>query len=69
MSDQPETVTMDREQILALIRSKTAELNTWREAVGLPTIYIHENAQRRRRRRTVTDSDRGLPSAGELACC
>lgn len=42
-----------------------AELNTYREAVGLPLIYIHENAKRRRRRRTVTDSDRGLPSAGE----
>lgn len=71
MNEGTEHVTLTRDQLLALIRAKTAELNTYREAVGLPLIYIHENAKRRRRRRTVTDSDRSLPSAGELsgACC
>ncbi len=66
-----QNVTLTREQILSLVRAKTAELNVYREALGLPITYIHEHAGRRRRPRPETARDQDAPTAGDLAsaCC
>lgn len=64
-------VTLDREQILSLIRAKTAEINVLREVVGLPPVYTHERASRRRKKADQRPSLAGGATRQVVAptCC